>query len=184
MKVLMLFADGFEDVEAVATRDVLIRAGIEVTDARIKRDRDLVVSSHKMSLTGFFDASKVNPNEYDAIILPGGSRGVQNLLQSEVVDSLVLEFARLDKYLCAICAAPMVFGKLGLLKGKKYTCYPGCNEGLVGEYTGNEVEVDGKLITGRSMLYSIPFGLQIVEILLGKEARDRVYSGIAGLSKK
>ena len=184
MKVLMLFADGFEDVEAVATRDVLVRAGIEVTDARINGDREIVISSHKMSFNGFFDASKVNPREYEAIILPGGSRGVQNLLRSKVVDSLVSEFAKEDKYLCAICAAPMVFGKLGLLKGKKYTCYPGCNEGLVGEYTGNEVEVDGKLITGRSMLYSIPFGLQIIEILLGKEVKERVYLGIAGLSKK
>lgn len=180
----MLFADGFEDVEAVATRDVLVRAGIEVTDARINKDRELVISSHKMSFNCFFDASKANPEEYEAIILPGGSRGVQNLLQSEVVDSLVSEFAKENKYLCAICAAPMVLGKLGLLKGKRYTCYPGCNERLIGKYTGNEVEVDDKLITGRSMLYSIPFGLTIIEKLVGKEIRDRVYLGIAGLTKK
>lgn len=184
MKVLMLFADGFEDVEAVATRDVLVRAKIDVTDVKICEDRELVVSSHKMSFCGFKSAKNINVGEYEAIVLPGGSVGVNNLLQSRVVDQLVNEFYRQGKLVCAICAAPMVLGKNGLLRNRRYTCYPGCNEGLDGIYTGEEVVVTDNIVTGRSMLYSIPFGLKIIELLLGKETSNRIYSQIAGLKAK
>ena len=184
MKVLMLFADGFEDVEAIATRDVLIRAGIEVYDAKIDEDKQIVVSSHKMSLIGFKSLKNANVNDFEAIILPGGSRGVNNLLRSNEVDYLVKEFNRLGKWVCAICAAPMVLGKNGLLHNKRYTCYPGCNEGLDGIYTGEELVVTDNIVTARSMLYSVPFGLKIIELLLGKSDSDRVYSQIAGLKAK
>ena len=184
MKVLMLFADGFEDVEAIAARDVLIRAGIEVYDAKIDEDKQIVVSSHKMSLFGFKSLKNINVNEFEAIILPGGSRGVNNLLKSNDVDYLVKEFNKLGKWVCAICAAPMVLGKNGLLHNKKYTCYPGCNEGLDGIYTGEELVVTNNIVTARSMLYSVPFGLKIVELLLDKATSDRVYQQIAGLKVK
>lgn len=184
MKVLMIYADGFEDVEAIATRDVLVRAGIEVLDAIINEDSQIVVSSHKMSLTGFKSLKNINVDEFEAIILPGGSRGVNNLLRSSEVDRLVKQFYNSRKFVCAICAAPMVLGKNGLLHNRPYTCYPGCNEGLDGIYTGEEVVVTDNIVTARSMLYSIPFGLKIIELLLDKEASDRVYSQIAGLAKK
>ena len=180
----MLFADGFEDVEAVATRDVLVRARIDVVDARISEDREIVVSSHKMAFSGFKSAKDINVSEFDAIILPGGSVGVNNLLNSSLVNELVQEFYRQRKLVCAICAAPMVLGKNGLLHGRRYTCYPGCNEGLDGIYTGEEVVVTDNIVTGRSMLYSIPFGLKIIELLVGKDVADHVYSGIAGLRPK
>ena len=181
MKVLMLYADGFEDVEAIATRDVLVRAGIEVIDAKIKEDSQIVVSSHKMSLTGFLSVKNLNVEEFSALILPGGSRGVNNLLQSNDVDRLVKEFDNVHKWVCAICAAPMVLAKNGLLHNKAYTCYPGCNEGLDGIYTGEELVVTDNIVTARSMLYSVPFGLKIVELLLNKETSERVYRQIAGL---
>ena len=181
MKVLILYADGFEDVEAIATRDVLVRAGIEVYDARINEDSQIVVSSHKMSLMGFKSLKNININEFSAIILPGGSRGVNNLLQSSEVDYLVKEFNTAGKWVCAICAAPMVLAKNGLLHNKPYTCYPGCNEGLDGIYTGEEVVVTDNIVTARSMLYSVPFGLKIIELLLDKQTRDRIYNQIAGI---
>ena len=143
-----------------------------------------MVSSHKMSLIGFKSLKNINVNEFEAIILPGGSRGVNNLLKSSEVDYLVKEFNRLGKWVCAICAAPMVLGKNGLLHNKKYTCYPGCNEGLDGIYTGEELVVTDNIVTARSMLYSVPFGLKIIELLLGKSDRDRIYSQIAGLKAK
>ena len=184
MKVLMLFADGFEDVEAIATRDVLVRAGIEVYDAKINEDSQIVVSSHKMSLIGFKSLKNINVQEFEAIILPGGSRGVNNILQSSEVDTLAKAFNNENKLVCAICAGPMVLAKNGLLHNKAYTCYPGCNEGLDGLYTGEEVVVTDNIVTARSMLYSIPFGLKIIELLLGKDVKERVYLQIAGLSKK
>lgn len=184
MKVVILYADGFEDVEAIATRDVLIRAGIDVYDAKIDEDKQIVISSHKMSLIGFKSLKNINVEEFSAVILPGGSRGVNNLLQSCEVDYLVKEFDRKHKWVCAICAAPMVLGKNGLLKNKRFTCYPGCEENLDGVYTGEEVVVTDNIVTARSMLYSVPFGLKIVELLLSKDVSERVYRQIAGLSKK
>ena len=184
MKVLLLFADGFEDVEAIATRDVLIRAGIEVYDAKINDDNQIVVASHKIALAGLKSLKNINVDEFEAIILPGGMRGVNNLLASNEVERLLKEFNNKHKWVCAICAAPMVLAKNGLLHNKRYTCYPGCDEGLDGIYTGEEVVVTDNLVTARSMLYSVPFGLTIIELLLGKSDSDRIYSQIAGLTKK
>ena len=154
MKAVILYADGFEDVEAVATRDVLVRAGIDVLDAKINEDSQIVVSSHKMSLTGFLEVKNVDINECDILILPGGSRGVQNLLASEEVDCLVRNFYLAGKWVCAICAAPMVLAKNGLLIDRDYTCYPGCNEGLDGNYTGDREHISRKLVY---LLFSVIF---------------------------
>ena len=180
MKVLMIFADGFEDVEAIATRDVLIRSGIEVVDATIN-ESDEVIASHKLTLKGFKRLSTLNLSEFNAIILPGGSRGVNNILGSSLVINTVKYFYESNKLVCAICAAPMVLSKAGVLKDKEYTCYPGCEVGLEGIYIGKEVVVLDKLITARSMLYSVPFGLAIIEKLLGKETKDKIYNQIAGI---
>lgn len=181
MKVLIIYADGFEDVEALATRDVLVRAKIDVIDAKINEDNEIVTSSHNLSIKGFKSLNNIDVNDFDAVILPGGSRGVNNLLKSDKVISLLKEFHSKNKLVCAICAAPMVLNKAGLLKEKRFTCYPGCEKGLEGIYTGEEVVVLDKVITARSMLYSIPFGLAIIEKLLGKEVRDTIYRQIAGL---
>ncbi len=180
MKVLIVYADGFEDVEALATRDVLIRSGIEVFDATIN-ENDEVLSSHKLHLKGLNRLSKTNLGDFSAIILPGGSRGVNNLLNSSLVLSTVRWFYEQNKLVCAICAAPMVLSKAGLLKNKRFTCYPGCEVGLDGIYTGEEVVVLDRMITARSMLYSVPFGLAIIEKLIGKEVKERIYKQIAGL---
>lgn len=181
MKVLIIYADGFEDVEALATRDVLVRAKIDVIDAKINEDNEIVTSSHNLSIKGFKSLNNIDVNDFDAIILPGGSRGVNNLLKSDKVISLLKEFHNKNKLVCAICAAPMVLNKAGLLKEKRFTCYPGCEKGLEGIYTGEEVVVLDKIITARSMMYSIPFGLAIIEKLLGKEKREQIYKQISGL---
>ena len=181
MKVLILYADGFEDVEALAARDVLVRAKIDVMDVKVNESEQLVTSSHKVSISGFKSIKNINVDEFNAIILPGGSRGVNNLLNSNDVIELVKEFHNKNKLVCAICAAPMVLDKAGILENKRFTCYPSCEVGLKGIYTGEEVVVLDRLITARSMLYSIPFGLAIIEKLLGKEVRDTIYRQIAGL---
>lgn len=181
MNVLIIYANGFEDVEALATRDVLIRAGISVYDAKINDDEELVISSHKVALYGFKSLKNINLNEFDAVIIPGGSRGVNNLLNSDEVDRVVRKAYELGKYVCAICAGPMVLSKAGILDNHIFTCYPGCEVGLKGTYTGKEVEVSGKIITGRSMMYSIPFGLKIIEILLGKDTEEHIFKQISGM---
>ena len=184
MKVLMLLADGFEDTEALTTRDVLLRAGIEVTTASIS-DRLEVESSFGVHLLSdallklIFDTTP-----YSAIVLPGGGRGTKNLSESKLVQMYLEKFSKQDKLLCAICAAPSILGKYGYLIGHKYTCFAGFNEGIAGDFTGNEVEKSGNIITARSMQYSIPFALTIIEELLGKEAKEKVQIGLRGLDSK
>lgn len=180
MRGLMLLADGFEDVEALAPRDILIRGGVEVVTASIFNKKE-VITSHGVHLFTDILLEEVNSSDFDFVILPGGGRGTQNLLHSDKVINLVKEFAEEDKLVCAICAAPMVLGKAGLLKDKRFTCYKGCNEGLEGVFTGGEVVKDGNIITARSMLYSVPFGLKILESLLGEDIREKIYNQINGL---
>ena len=184
MKMLILLADGFEDTEALTTRDVLIRAGIEVTTASIT-DRLEVQSSFGIHILAdallklIFDTTP-----YDGIILPGGGRGTRNLSESSLVEMYLKKFASKNKLLCAICAAPSVLGKYGYLVGKKYTCFAGFHEGIAGDFTASEVEKSGNIITARSMQYSIPFALTIIEELLGKETKEKVQTGLQGLDPK
>lgn len=179
----MLLANGFEDTEGLTTRDVLIRGGIEVVTASITSQRE-VISSFGVLLLADTTIDKVNPNDFEALILPGGGRGTMNLASSEAVRNIIFNFDSANKLMAAICAAPSVYGKYGLLKGKRYTCFAGCNEGVEGNFTANEVEVDGRFITARSMQYSIPFALAIIEKLIGKETVERVVVGLRGLNAK
>jgi len=183
MNGILLLADGFEDSEGLSTRDVLIRSGLNIVTASISSTRQ-VNSSFGISLFADCLISQINPQDFDFIILPGGGKGTRNLASSKAVESLILDFYHLDKLLCAICAAPSIYGKLGLLKDKKYTCFAGFNKGVEGNFTGEEVEVDENLITARSMMYSIPFALAIIEKLLGKEAKDHVMVGLMGKEEK
>ena len=184
MRGLILLADGFEDTEALTTRDVLMRAGIEITTASIT-DRLEVESSFGLHVLAdallklIFDTTP-----YDFIVLPGGGRGTRNLGESPLVTQYIEKFVKANKLVCAICAAPSVVGKLGYLANEKYTCFAGFNQGFAGEFTGNEVEVSGNFITARSMRYSVPFALAIIERLLGKEAKAKVEVGLNGLTSK
>ena len=182
-KVAILYADGFEDTEALATRDILVRCGVEVYDLRVENnlDKDYVKASHGINLARFRLASECDPHLFDAVILPGGGLGTQNLLRSREVERYLKALSEEHKLLCAICAAPMVLGKYGYLHNKRFTCFKGCNEGLDGIFTANEVEVDDNIVTGRAMLYSVKFGLKIAELLLGKEVSDKVANQITGI---
>lgn len=184
MRGLVLLANGFEDTEALTTRDVLIRSGIEMVSASISETKT-VVSSFGVSVLSDKLLKEINNiDDFDFIVLPGGGRGTQNLKESKLVEETVRKFADKNKILCAICAAPSIFGKYGLLVNKNYTCFAGCNEGVIGNFTGNEVEVDGNIITARSMMYSIPFALTIIEKLLGKDTKERVLVGLKGQVSK
>lgn len=184
MKLLMLLADGFEDTEALTTRDVLIRAGIEVATASIT-DRLEVESSFGVRVLADALLKLVfDTTPYDGIILPGGGRGTKNLSESPLVEMYLQKFASKNKLLCAICAAPSVLGKYGYLANQKYTCFAGFNTGIAGDFTGNEVEKSNNVITARSMQFSIPFALTIIETLLGKNAKEKVHAGLQGLDHK
>ena len=172
--VYVFFADGFEEIEAFTSVDILRRAGLKVTMVSVT-DGEIVRGAHGIS--AFCDENIVNSDFYDAelLLLPGGMPGADTLGKSSELRRALLEFAKEKKAIAAICAAPMVLGNLGILKGKKATCYPGFEKYLEGAtYTASLVEQDGNIITGKGPGASIPFAMTIVEHLLGADKRKEL----------
>ena len=177
-KVYVFFADGFEEIEAMAPVDILRRAGVKVVMVSVTPN-EIVKGAHGVSM--FCDKNIVSCDFSDAdmLLLPGGMPGAASLGESELLCKALLKHAKDSKALAAICAAPMVLGKLGLLQGKKATCYPGFESYLEGaEYTAQPVEKDGNIITGKGPGAAIPFALTIVEMLVSKEVRDELQAGM------
>lgn len=176
--VYVFLADGFEEVEALTPVDVLRRAGINVTLVSVTPD-EIVSGAHGVHV--LCDKNIVNCDFYDAamLVLPGGLPGAENLGRSEELRKLLLEFASQKKPIAAICAAPMVLGQLGLLKGLKATCYPGfetCLEGA--RYTAAVVEQDANFITGRGPGAAMSLAFALLEKLVGSEKATELKKGM------
>lgn len=168
-RAAIFFAEGFEEIEAISIVDVLRRASINVTTISITGNTQ-VTGSHDISVITDKIFETVDLSIYDILILPGGMPGAKNLNNHDELKKLILEFNQSGKLLGAICAAPLVFGQAGILKGKKVTCYPGFEDYLKGaKITGTATEVDGNIITGRGAGVAIDFALKIVEQLKNKE---------------
>ena len=170
-KVVYIFlADGFEEAEALVTTDILRRAGAHVRLVSVT-EGEIVKGAHGISV--FCDAPFENCDfsEGAMFVLPGGLPGADTLNQHEGLRKLLVKSAGENKMVAAICAAPMVLGGLGLLKGKKATCYPGFEGKMEGaDYQANESAViDGNVITGRGPGASFDFGFALVEKLYGAE---------------
>lgn len=167
-------ADGFEETEAIAPIDILRRAGVRVCTVGV--GGDVIRSSHNLYVTADINISQFEINEgIEGVILPGGMPGVTNLYAEERVLDAVRYCNDNDLYVCAICAAPMILGKLGILNGKKATCFPGFEKDLEGaSVTGKHVTADGKTITAKGAGCALEFGFKIVEVVRGKKAADNV----------
>ena len=171
-KVYVFFADGFEEIEAFASVDILRRAGLDVVLVSVM-DNEIVKGAHQISV--FCDVNIENCDFYDAslLLLPGGMPGAQTLGECEDLRRALTQGAEKGITLAAICAAPMVLGQLGLLKGKRATCYPGFEQFLDGaDYTANLVEHAGNLITGKGPAAALPFAFALVKHLIG-EAKEK-----------
>lgn len=169
--VLLFLAEGFEEIEALATVDVLRRAGLSVVTAGRTAT---VCGSHGIPVQVDLPYDDETPivEMPQAIVLPGGLPGTEHLRADAYVNRC-LDEAGEDTLLCAICAAPSVLGMKGLLKGYRATCYPGYEEQLLGATpTGASVEADRNRITAKGAGVSIPFALAIVEKLVSKETAD------------
>lgn len=161
-KAIVFLANGFEEMEALGTVDILRRGGIEVTTVSITAN-PVVTGAHNVPVTADTTLEKVNLADADALVLPGGMPGAANLNDSEAVKEALLQQYRDSKIVAAICAAPMVLGGLGLLKGRNATCYPGFEPKLIGaNVTGEAVEVSDNVITGKGPGLVINFGLALV----------------------
>ena len=177
MKTLVIFADGVEPLEAVTIVDVLRRADVSVTTVSLTNSVS-VRAAHKMILT----ADTLWPADLDvfeAIILPGGGKGTENLNANEIVKNIVSAAYKRGAFVAAICAAPSILGRLGILNGKEAICYPGFEKYLTGAKISDEKVVqDGNVITAKGMGVSLQFGLKLIEILKGIETANKIKESV------
>ncbi len=165
-KVLVPLAEGFEEIEAASIIDVLRRAGIEVTTAGLPGN--IITGGHNIRIHADIRLIDTDIEKFDGIVLPGGSPGYENLMRSETVLRTVDNFAKSGKLVGAICGAPLVLAKLGLLKERKATIFPGLEKEL-GRPRDDAVVVDGNIITSKGPGTAIVFALKLVEQLAGKD---------------
>lgn len=178
IKVSVLLADGFEEIEALTVVDLLRRAQIYVGTVSIMEDY-MVHGAHGINVQAEDLFEEVNFAEADAIVLPGGMPGTTNLKEHEGVKRVVTDFAEKGKTLAAICAAPTVLGDLGILKGKRITCYPSVETEIQGAViTKTPVAVDGNIITSRGVGTAIDFALELIAVLVGRERALKVAESI------
>ena len=162
--IYMFLANGFEEVEALAPLDLLRRAGCDVTTVGV--GGDMILGAHGIAVQADIPDTMFRDSKPEMIILPGGMPGSKNLDESRIVDSAIKSAVRNDAYIAAICAAPFILGKRGLLEGKKAICYPGFEKELTGAHICAEKVVrDGKFITAAGMGVAVDFGLALVEVM-------------------
>ena len=177
-EVFVFLAEGFEEIEAVATIDVIRRAEINVTTVSISNDY-LVKGAHAISVMADKLFTEADFSNGDMLILPGGMPGASNLNNHAGLKNLLNSYVTHEKKIAAICAAPLVLGGLGILQGKNATAYPGFETTLTGaEYVKTGVVIDGNIITGRGPGFAVDFGLAIVSQLMGQEKADEVGAGM------
>ena len=167
--VYILLAPGFEEAEALVPADLLRRAGVEAALAAL--EGELVPGGHGITVKADLALDQVDLDRAEMIVLPGGGVGVKNLGADPRVEELVREAVRRDIWVAAICAAPTLLGRWGLLEGKRAICYPS----MEGQLSGARVQpspgvvADGKIITGRAAGSAFEFGLSLIEALADEE---------------
>ena len=176
-KCAIFLADGFETCEGMITVDMLRRAQITVDLISMNNDLN-VTTSHGIHLTAEKLFSETDPKDYDVLILPGGKLGTANLESCEPLKAALKEHLESGKLTCAICAAPSILGHMGLLAGKKYTCFPTFDSEYGGEYQMELAVTDGNLITGRGMGATIEFARHILMKLTDEATLEKVQNGI------
>lgn len=177
MKTIFVFlTTGFEEIEGLGTIDILRRAGLEVKSVSLTGDK-CVTASHGITVVADVLFEDADFSQAEMLVLPGGTTLFN---EHEALKKLLIDFAHKGEKVAAICASPMVLGGLGLLEGKKATCYPGFEKYLKGAklHTEESVVVDGNIITGRGPGLTIDFALKLVEVIAGKPKRDEVAAGL------
>jgi 4-methyl-5(b-hydroxyethyl)-thiazole monophosphate biosynthesis len=176
LKAVVIFANGFEEVEAVTPVDFLARAGIEVTSAGVGGKK--ITGAHGFSVNVDCEIGDVQ-NNIDCLVIPGGSKGALNIAASEKAIKLIRDVYNKGKLVGAICAAPaIVLPKTGIIEGKKMTCFPGLEDKLIGAlFSEDRVVTDGNLVTSRAAGTAAEFSITLVELLAGKKAADTIRTG-------
>lgn len=175
--IAILLADGFEEIEALTPLDLLRRAGLDVKTVGITSK--VAIGSHGIPVVTDLLPDEVDLSAVTMAIFPGGMPGSLNLDASPFTDKIIGAVSANDGHLAAICAAPLVLGRRGLLSGKRATCYPGFEKELEGATaTGEGVVTDGNITTARGMGVSLAFAKELISILLGREKAVEISKSI------
>ena len=165
--ICILLAEGFEESEAIVPADLLKRLGVNVTFASITNDKE-VIGTHGFKILSDTTINNISPNDFDVLMLPGGLPGTTNLRDSAEVISLVQQAHKKNKIISAICAAPIVLKDAGVANDKRITGYPACEQFSLKHkfsFTGNDVEIDDKIITAKAMGKAHLFAFAIAKAL-------------------
>lgn len=174
MKCYIMLAEGFEEAEAMIPYDILFRARIEPVLVSIS-DSLLVKSSHGVAISAHALLKDTDFSDGDMLFLPGGMPGSLNLAECQPLADVIRSYADGGKWLAAVCAAPMVYGRMGLLSGHKATCYPKFEDDLLGAEPQKKTCVrDGKFITGCGAGAGFALGREMAAVLVGEETADAV----------
>jgi len=183
--VLVLLADGFEEVEAVTPIDYLRRAGIEVQTASISKDQTVKGSRGisvlaDITLSALAQQGKLEPASWDGVLLPGGIPGVHNLAASQAVNGFLKAMNNAEKWVYAICASPaVVLFPLGILNRRRFTCYPGAEKQVSGAVWSEEsVVIDGNIITSRGAGTAAAWSITIISTLLDEATANKVAAAV------
>ena len=171
--VYLFLANGFEEIEALCPLDLLRRVGVEVTVVGVGSDK--IMGAHGITVSADVPEEFYRDSNPEMIILPGGMPGTKNLDASKTVHSAIRAANSHGARIAAICAAPMILGKLGLLCGKEAICFPGFEEYLEGaRISEKKVVTDGNITTAKGMGCALEFGLELVAILKGRDVADKL----------
>ena len=178
MKFLCIISDRFEDMEALATVDLLRRAGIQISIASIY-NTDIVTGSYGTKVIPDLKLIEVEVKDFDGLFIPGGGHSFV-IRNEESVKALVQEFYSHKKWLMAICAAPTIYGMMGIMDGVKYISFPGTENEMGKAIRMNDKKAirDGQFITGRSVGVVYDFVFEIVNAVLGEEAIQNLKKNI------
>ncbi len=175
-KILVILAEGFEEIEAVSPIDILRRAGIDVVIAGLSGTQ--VTGAHGVRVNTDLTLDGIN-EEFDAVLLPGGSPGAANLSKSERVKNIIKDMYKKGKIIAAICASPvLVLAPTGILKGRTATCYAGMEKEFPPDvkFRDEKVVVDGNIVTSKGPGTAALFALKLVELLKGKDKEESLKS--------
>ena len=171
--VYMFLADGFEEVEALAPHDIFRRANVEVVTLGVTGE--YINGAHDIVVKADMPIEKASFENIDAVILPGGLGGTNNMESSDKVKELISYAADNNKLVCAICAAPSILGNMGLLAGKEATCYPGFENTFTGgKYVKQSVVKCDNFITSDGMGSAYKFGFEITTALCGEAVTEKI----------
>lgn len=174
--VAILLADGFEEIEAITPADFLRRAGVEVRLVGVTGRE--VTGGHGITVSTDMRLEELR-EEPEAVIVPGGGRGAENLAASAGSLDLIRRLHGAGKIVAAICAAPaVVLRRAGVIAGRRVTCYPGFEDTLAGStFSEERVVVDGNVVTSRAPGTAAEFALKLVELLAGKDKAETIRAG-------